>query len=100
MLDEELINTDDLDPLGLHRIQYRPNKVTTSMVILAQNDNVKQELLNAGCLCQTLEDIAPLKAISADQLVETYRHLGASEDIGVNRSPKPCVKQFGHFSGV
>ncbi|MFT4573252.1 MAG: hypothetical protein ACI85E_000447, partial [Marinomonas primoryensis] len=63
MLDEELIKTDDLDPLGLHRIQHRPNKVTTSMVILAQNDKVKQKLLDAGCLCQTLEDIAPLKAI-------------------------------------
>lgn len=94
MLDEELINTDDLDPLGLHRIQYRPNKVTTSMVILAQNDNVKQKLLNAGCLCQTLEDIAPLKAISADQLVETYRHLGASETLGLTGRPNRALNSL------
>ncbi|MBR7889824.1 glycoside hydrolase family 15 protein [Marinomonas sp. A79] len=94
MLDEELITTTDLDPLGLHRIQYRPNKVTTSMVILAQNDKVKQKLINAGCLCQTLEDIAPLKAISADQLVETYRHLGASEILGLTGRPNRALNSL------
>jgi len=94
MLDEELIKTDDLDPLGLHRIQHRPNKVTTSMVILAQNDKVKQKLLDAGCLCQTLEDIAPLKAISAGQLVETYRHLGASETLGLTGRPNRALNSL------
>jgi len=94
MLDEELIKTDDLDPLGLHRIQHRPNKATTSLVILAQNDKVKQKLLNAGCLCQTLEDIAPLKAISADQLVETYRHLGASKSLGLTGRPNRALNSL------
>ncbi|MGJ8646444.1 MAG: glycoside hydrolase family 15 protein [Marinomonas colpomeniae] len=94
MLDDELITTDDLDPLGLHRIQHRPNKVTTSMVILAQNDKVKQKLLDAGCLCQTLEDIAPLKAISADQLVETYQHLGASVPLGLTGRPNRALNSL------
>ncbi|MDP5055564.1 MAG: glycoside hydrolase family 15 protein [Marinomonas hwangdonensis] len=94
MLDEELIKTDDLDPLGLHRIQHRPNKVTTSMVILAQNDKVKQKLLDAGCLCQTLEDIKPLKAISADQLVETYRYLGVSEALGLSGRPDRALNSL------
>lgn len=94
MLDEELITTDDLDPLGLHRIQYRPNKATTSMVILAQNNKVKQKLINAGCLCQTLEDIAPLKVMSAEQLVETYRHLGASNTLGLTGRPNRALNSL------
>ncbi|MCB5162438.1 glycoside hydrolase family 15 protein [Marinomonas algarum] len=94
MLDEELITTTDLDPLGLHRIQYRPNKVTTSMVILAQNDKVKQKLIHAGCLCQTLDEIAPIKAISADQLVDTYRHLGASETLGLSGRPNRALNSL------
>ena len=94
MLDEELIKTDDLDPLGLHRVQYKPNKATTSMVILAQNDKVKQKLLDAGCLCQTLDDILPLKAISAEQLVATYRHLGASETLGLTGRPNRALNSL------
>jgi len=94
MLDEELIKTDDLDPLGLHRIQHRPKKVTTSMVILAQNDKVKQKLLDAGCLCQTLEDIKPLQAISADQFVETYRYLGVSGALGLSGRPDRALNSL------
>ncbi|MBJ7537398.1 glycoside hydrolase family 15 protein [Marinomonas transparens] len=94
MLDDELIKTDDLDPLGLHKIQHKPNKPTTSMVILAQNDAVKQKLLDAGCLCQTLEDIAPLKAISAQQLVNTYRHLGASDVLGLTGRPNRALNSL------
>ncbi|MGB5996516.1 MAG: glycoside hydrolase family 15 protein [Marinomonas sp.] len=94
MLDDELIKTDDLDPLGLHKIQYRPNKVTTSMVILAQNNAVKEKLLAAGCLCQTVEEIAPLKAISAKQLVETYQHLGVSSSLGLTGRPDRALNSL------
>ncbi|MEL0637161.1 glycoside hydrolase family 15 protein [Marinomonas sp. TI.3.20] len=94
MLDDELIKTDDLDPLGLHKIQYRPNKATTSMVILAQNAEVKKKLLDAGCLCQTIEEIAPLKAISAKQLVETYQYLGASESLGLTGRPNRALNSL------
>jgi len=94
MLDDELIRTDDLDPLGLHRIQHRPNVVTTSMVILAQNNAVKDKLLKAGCLCQTVDEIAPFKVISAVQLVETYRHLGASPALGLSGRPNRALNSL------
>lgn len=94
MLDDELIKTDDLDPIGLHKIQYRPNTATTSVVILAQNDTVKQKLLEAGCLCQTVEEIAPLKAISAKQLVENYQHLGASKSLGLSGRPNRALNSL------
>ena len=94
MLDEELITTDDLDPLGLHRNQHRKHKVTTSMVILAQNDKVKQRLIEAGCLCQTLDEIAPLKAISAEQLVSTYQHLGESASLNLTGRPHRALNSL------
>ncbi len=94
MLDEELIKTDDLDPLGLHKIQHRKHKITTSMVILAQNDKVKQKLMDAGCLCQTLDEIAPLKAITAEQLVTTYQHLGESTSLGLTGRPNRALNSL------
>ena len=94
MLDEELIRTDDLDPLGLHRNQHKAHKVTTSMVILAQNEKVKEKLLAAGCLCQTLDEITPIKAISAEQLIHTYRQLGISEPLGLTGRPNRALNSL------
>ncbi|GAB3484831.1 glycoside hydrolase family 15 protein [Marinomonas epiphytica] len=94
MLDDELIRTDDLDPLGLHRNQHKAHKVTTSMVILAQNTQVKDRLQAAGCLCQTLDEIAPIKAISAEQLVKTYQHLGASQPLSLTGRPDRALNSL------
>ncbi|MFT2109971.1 glycoside hydrolase family 15 protein [Marinomonas sp. 2405UD68-3] len=94
MLDEELITPDDIDPLGLHKTQYRRSPVRTSMVILAQNNDVKQTIINAGVLCQTIEEISPLKVISSAQLVDTYRHLGESETLGLSGRPNRALNSL------
>ena len=94
MLDEELITPDDIDPLGLHKIQYRRGPVSTSMVVLAQNADVKQKIVNAGVLCQTIDEIRPLKVISSAQLVGTYRHLGESETLGLSGRPNRALNSL------
>lgn len=94
MLDEELITPDDIDPLGLHKVQFRRDPVRTSMVVLAQTDAVKDSLVKAGVLCQTPADITPLKVISAEQLVQTYQHLGASEILALSGRPNRALNSL------
>lgn len=94
MLDEELITTRDLDPIGLHPRQHQKLPVKTSMVILAQTQATKTRLLDAGVLCQTLDEIAPLKVMSSEQLINTYRHLGVSSTLGLSGRPSRALNSM------
>ena len=87
MLDDELITTDDLDPLGLHRKQHNRKNVNISMVVLAKNSKIKQQLLDAGCLCQTVDEISPIQTISSEQLIALYGNVGASKSLGLSGRP-------------
>lgn len=91
MLDDELITTEDLDPLGLHRKQHSRQNVNISMVVLAKNNKIKQQLLDAGCLCQTIDEIAPIQAISSEQLIELYQNVGASKSLGLSGRPNRAL---------
>jgi phosphorylase kinase alpha/beta subunit len=94
MLDDELITTDDLDPLGLHKKQHIHRKVNISMVVLAKNSKIKQQLVDAGCLCQTVDEIAPIQAISSEQLIELYRNVGASSALGLSGRPSRALSSL------
>ncbi|RDL43963.1 phosphorylase kinase [Marinomonas piezotolerans] len=91
MLDDELITTDDLDPLGLHRKQHNRKSVNISMVVLAKNSKIKQQLLDAGCLCQTVDEIAPIQAISSEQLISLYGNVGVSKSLGLSGRPSRAL---------
>ncbi|ADZ92345.1 glycoside hydrolase family 15 protein [Marinomonas mediterranea] len=94
MIDEELITTDDLDPLGLHKVQHNRKSVSTSMVVLAKNEKVKEQLVQAGCLCQTIDEIAPVGVISSEQLIELYHYLGASDNLGLTGRPSRALNSL------
>ena len=94
MLDDELITTEDLDPLGLHRKQHNRKSVDISMVVLAKNKKIKQQLLDAGCLCQTINEIDPIQVISSDQLIELYGNVGASQALGLTGRPNRALSSL------
>lgn len=94
MLDDELITTEDLDPLGLHLKQHNRKNVNISLVVLANNDKIKQQLLEAGCLCQTIDEIAPIKAISSEQLIDLYGHVGVSPALGLTGRPNRALSSL------
>ncbi|MBM6549631.1 glycoside hydrolase family 15 protein [Marinomonas ostreistagni] len=94
MLDDELITTADLDPLGLHRKQHSRKSVNISMVVLAKNKKIKQQLIDAGCLCQTIDEIDPIRVISSEQLIELYGHVGASQALGLSGRPTRALNSL------
>ncbi|MER2491242.1 glycoside hydrolase family 15 protein [Catenovulum sediminis] len=88
MLDEGLIELNDLDPLKLRHRSSKDNETQIALVVLAENEGIKQLLANHGVIAETPEDIKPLRVLSAGQLVEAYRHLGENSVLGLTGRPK------------
>ncbi|PCK09027.1 MAG: phosphorylase kinase [Alteromonadaceae bacterium] len=88
LLDEGLLSINDLDPLRMRTRSRRFVQSQTALVVLAENDAVKQTLAQNGVISETLDDIAPLSVISAPYLVEAYAQLGANEGLGLTGRPR------------
>lgn len=88
MMDEGLLRTEDLDPLKMRRRSTRFVKSQIALVVLAEDEQVKQQLARHGVLAETLQDIKPMAVISAPGLVEAYAHVGANTSLGLSGRPR------------
>lgn len=88
MLDEGLLQRDDLDPLKLRRRSRQFSSPQIALVVLAENDAVKQHLAEHGVLSETLQSIQPINVITAPCLVETYTHVGANKALRLTGRPR------------
>ncbi|WP_163930060.1 glycoside hydrolase family 15 protein [Paraferrimonas sp. SM1919] len=88
LLEEGFIECQDLDPVNLRQSQTRDAKPSVALVILAQDEQVKKLLANAGVISETIAEIAPLKVCSASQLISVYADVGSNEQLGLTGRPK------------
>ena len=88
MLDEGLIEKDDLDPLHLRSRSTKNTQVQVALVVLAENNCVKEQLEKNGVIAETINEIAPIKVMGASELVECYRKVGANASLGLTGRPK------------
>ncbi|AWB69008.1 phosphorylase kinase [Saccharobesus litoralis] len=88
MLDTGLIEKDDLDPLQLRNRSTAKNKTQIALVVLAENDKVKKELAANGVVAESIDDIHPLKVMSAASLVDTYQIVGKNSSLNLTGRPK------------
>jgi hypothetical protein len=88
LIDEGFISADELDAVNLRRRTTRYRISQVALVVLAENERVKQTLADNGVIAESLDDIAPLKVISAPHLVEAYAKVGANEALGLSGRPK------------
>lgn len=88
MLDEGLVSRDDLDPLKLRHRSRRYTTTHMALVVLAENEAVKKRLSENGVLSETLQDIQPVKVMSAPSLVETYTYVGANKPLELTGRPR------------
>jgi hypothetical protein len=88
MMDEGLLRSDDLDPLKMRRRSTRFNKSQIALVVLAEDEQVKQQLARHGVLAETLQEIKPIAVVPAPALVEAYAHVGANESQGLTGRPR------------
>lgn len=88
MFDEGLVDADDLDPLQLRNRSSFTTNTQIALVVLAENESVKHQLANHGVISETINDISPIKVISASELVESYRKVGENKSLGLSGRPK------------
>lgn len=94
MLDEGLITSDHLDPLKMRRRSTRFIKSNIALVVLAENDTIKQYLAKYGVIAESLQDIKPMGVVSASSLMETYSHVGENKSLGLTGRPRRRVQSL------
>ena len=88
MMDEGLLRSDDLDPLKMRRRSTKFIKSQIALVVLAENDEVKQHLARHGVIAESLQDIKPMAVASAPALTEVYAHVGENKSLGLTGRPR------------
>lgn len=88
MLDEGLLEANDLDPLKLRTRSTKTTKSQIALVVLAENDSVKQQLAAHGVISETFDEILPINVIAASELVECYRNVGSNAKLALTGRPK------------
>lgn len=94
MLDEGLVSADDLDPLKMRRRSTRFVKSNIALVVLAENETIKQYLAKHGVIAESLQDIKPMGVISASSLMETYARVGENKALGLSGRPRRRVQSL------
>ena len=94
MLDEGLVSTDDLDPLKMRRRSTRFIKSNIALVVLAENEAIKQHLAKYGVIAESLQDIKPMGVLSASTLMEVYAHVGENKALGLSGRPRRRVQSL------
>lgn len=88
MIDEDLLTPDDLDPLRMRRRFTRYVQTQVALVVLAENDEVKNTLAENGVIAESLDEIGRIKVIAAQHLVEAYAQVGANASLGLTGRPE------------
>lgn len=88
MIDEGLLRSEDLDPLKMRRRSTKFNKSQIALVVLAENEDVKQYLARHGVIAESLQDIKPMAVVSAPALTEAYSHVGENKMLGISGRPR------------
>ncbi|WP_020209547.1 glycoside hydrolase family 15 protein [Gilvimarinus chinensis] len=88
LLDEGYVTTTDLDPLHIRRRSTRFSQAQIALVVLAENEDVKNTLSHNGVITESLEDIKPINVISAPHLMEAFTQVGANPSLGLSGRPR------------
>jgi len=103
MMLDKILRPSDIDPLNRReRIGYQ--RSTYPLVsILAQNDEVKQKLLNLGFKSQTINDVQPIRVMYSDELSKVHSKLGKNDKLNLSGRPfietRTMTTSFLHILG-
>ncbi|MCL4433151.1 MAG: glycoside hydrolase family 15 protein [Epsilonproteobacteria bacterium] len=87
MITDGILRPSDIDPLR-RRERIGHNRVTHPMVaVLAENEILKQELLNLGFNSETLDNVKPIRVMHASKLAKFHTLLGQNKKLGLSGRP-------------
>jgi len=87
LIQDGLLEIDDIDPLGRHKVVKQTQACTVQIQLLAQDEAVQNSLLEYGIHSQTLAELAPIQIREASELAEAYTHVGRNDRIGLTGRP-------------
>ena len=87
LIQDGLLEIDDIDPLGRHKVVKQHQDCKLQIQLLAQDEAVQKDLLAYGIRTQTLAEIAPIQIREAHELAEAYTHVGRNDRIGLTGRP-------------
>ncbi|MGR9052722.1 MAG: glycoside hydrolase family 15 protein [Gammaproteobacteria bacterium] len=87
LIQDELLNLNDIDPLGRRHGGQRNHDCILQIQLLAQDETVRTRLAEWGIHTQTLAEIAPIQIREASELAEAFTHVGRNDRIGLTGRP-------------
>ncbi|WP_087145351.1 glycoside hydrolase family 15 protein [Crenothrix polyspora] len=87
LIQDDLLNLDDIDPIGRHKVTQQSQNCTLQVQLLAQDETVQSHLMAFGIHTQTLAEIAPIQIREATELAQAYTHVGRNDRIGLSGRP-------------
>ncbi len=87
MILDGVLLPSDIDPLR-RRDRIGHKRSTHPLVpVLAENESVKQQLLDLGLNSETLEDVKPIRIMHASELSRVHRLLGKNDKLSLSGRP-------------
>ncbi|MDD1609890.1 MAG: glycoside hydrolase family 15 protein [Methylococcaceae bacterium] len=87
LIQDGLLEVDDIDPLGRHKVVKQTQDCTLQIQLLAQDEAVQNSLMKYGIHTQTLAELAPIQIREASELAKAYTHVGRNDRIGLTGRP-------------
>ncbi|MDB9528790.1 glycoside hydrolase family 15 protein [Oscillatoria sp. CS-180] len=87
MLEDNLITPGDVDPLGRHLRVGRRRPPIVQIALLAENEDLQQELATYGIETQIVDQVAPVKVYPSGELSAVYAQIGLNNKLGLSGRP-------------
>lgn len=87
MILDGLLRPSDIDPLRRRERIGHQRSTHPLVAVLAENDSVKQRLLDLGFESETISEVKPLKIMHASTLSEVHTLLGKNEKLSLTGAP-------------
>merc|ERR1719319_909604 len=83
LLQEDLLAPGELDPMNRRLSMLKKPDVVVQVVVIAEDNDVKNLMAEHNMILQTREEIAPIQVQSASMLSHLYTFLGRSKKLGL-----------------
>ncbi len=91
---EELLAPGDIDPLGRHLNIGRHPQPVVQIALLAEDENVQNELATHGIATQTPKQVEPIQVRYASELLAVYTQIGRNQKLGISGRPTHLLQSL------
>jgi phosphorylase kinase alpha/beta subunit len=94
LIQDGFIDLEDVDPLRRYSASKLNPAATVQIALLADDENVKDNLSKAGIASQLRAEIAPIQVREASELVAAYMQVGRNDRIGLSGRPSRQLRSL------